>query len=371
VQHTVFDGNGPGPLPTQPAQTLRALAADQGMAGTDQSSQDADQTSQDGDQTASEQDDAAANSDQAASDRDQGAADRDLDAHTTPTQIAMYERSREERQAGTHERLMSRAARGATADARDITAAGRDALAIARDASARRRDARAQAIDRSLRTSPFPPDDQLQLLRAQAASDRARAAADRERAAADRDKAAAERLRLENQLRTAHLDDLTGAYRRDMGGLAMANELERTRRTDGRFVLAFVDVDDMKGVNDRDGHAAGDIVLQALVRIIRSRLRSFDPVTRFGGDEFVCGMSGTDLAGAEQRFREISAELEREVGCRVSFGLASLTPGDTPDELMARADAALLQAKSLLPLRSQHARRVVGGTGFEPVTPSV
>ncbi|MEX1169792.1 MAG: GGDEF domain-containing protein [Chloroflexota bacterium] len=340
------NGNGPGLLPLQHAQTLRTLATDQVTASTEQTAQDADQTAQDSDQTASEHDDTAADSDQLAADRDQGAADRDQQGGTpNQTRAASYERSREDREASTHARLLSHAARVATADTRDLTAATRDAIAKARDDSARRRDARADAIDQSLATSSFPVDAKLQLLRAQAAADRARAAADRDRAAADRVLAALERKQLEDRLRTAHLDDLTGAYRRGMGRLAISNEIDRARRTDGRFVLAFVDVDDMKGINDRDGHAAGDLVLQALVRIIQSKLRPFDPVIRYGGDEFLCGLGGLDLADAEVRFRDIDGTLKREVGSGISVGLATLRPGETPDQLTARADEALLQAK--------------------------
>lgn len=340
------NGNGPGSLSLQPAQTLRTLATDQVMASTEQTAQDADQTAQDSDQTASEHDDAAADSDQLAADRDQGAADRDQEDGTqNQTRAASYERSREDREASTHARLLSHANRVATAETRDLTAATRDAIAKARDDSARRRDARAEAIDQSLATSSSPVDAKLQLLRAQAAADRARAAADRDRAAADRVLAAQERKQLEDRLRTAHLDDLTGAYRRGMGRLAISNEIDRARRTDGRFVLAFVDVDDMKGINDRDGHAAGDLVLQALVRIIQSRLRPFDPVIRYGGDEFLCGLGGVDLADAEVRFRDIDGALNREVGSGISVGLATLRPGETPDQLTARADEALLQAK--------------------------
>ena len=341
------DSNGPGPLPSGRAQNLRDLAEDQVIAGGDQTAQDADQTAQDADQTASDQDAHASEIDQAASDRDQVTADRDeaAEAHPTEASAAAYDRSREERDHGTFERFSVRSARGATTEARGISADARDLLAAARDDSAKRRDARARAIDRSLADSPFPADDQLLLLRAQAASDRDRAAADRERAAADRARAATERANLEAQLRTAHLDDLTGAYRRGMGRLAISNEIERARRTGGRFVLAYLDVDNIKLVNDRDGHAAGDLVLQALVRIVRARLRPFDPVARYGGDEFVCGISDVELGEAVERFRGINASLEREVGCRVSVGLASWQAGETADELTARADAALLEAK--------------------------
>ena len=339
-------GNGSGPLPPSHSQILRSLADDQVIAAADQTRQDSDQTEQDADRTASERDESAAEVDQDASDRDQGAADRDEDAEPqTPARAASYERSREDREAGTRARLLSHVARGSVADDREITADARDSIAAARDDSARRRDAFATAVERSMVTSEAPLDEKLQLLRAQSAADRARAAADRERAAADRAVAALERTRLADQLRTAHLDELTGAYRRGMGRLAISNEIDRARRTDGRFVLAYLDVDDMKGINDRESHTGGDLVLQALVRIIRSRLRPFDPVVRYGGDEFVCGMGGVDLDEAKGRFRDIDATLRREVGSGVSVGLASLVPGETPDQLTARADEALLAAK--------------------------
>ena len=92
------------------------------------------------------------------------------------------------------------------------------------------------------------------------AARRARAAAYSAKAALDRAGAARERALLEAELLSAHLDDLTGAYRREIGTLALTLEIDRARRADGRFILAFVDVDDLKLVNDRYGHAAGDRV---------------------------------------------------------------------------------------------------------------
>lgn len=341
-------GDGPMPMPFPGAEIREAFASDQAFANADQSAADADQTAQDTDQTGSDRDQASADSDQTASDRDQSAADRDeaADAFRTPAAAAAYARSRDDRDASTYARLLSHADRDATTSARIVTAAERDAVAAARDESARRRDARADDIDRSIDDSNLPVIDQLQLLRAQAAADRARAAADRERAAADRTAAASERARLEDGVRTAHLDDLTGAYRRGMGRLAISNEVERARRADGRFVVVFVDIDKMKDVNDVHGHAAGDLVLQTLVRIIRSRLRPFDPIIRYGGDEFVCGLGGADIGDAAVRFREIDRSLQRELGVGISVGLATLAVDETPDQLTARADAALLEAKA-------------------------
>ena len=101
----------------------------------------------------------------------------------------------------------------------------------------------------------------------------------------------------------------------------------------------------MKLVNDRDGHAAGDHVLKTLVWTIRSNLRSFDPVVRYGGDEFVCGLGGADLDEVERRFDQIDRSVRDEVGVGISVGLAALAADETLDELTARADLSLLDAK--------------------------
>lgn len=131
-----------------------------------------------------------------------------------------------------------------------------------------------------------------------------------------------------------------------MGQLALSHEIDRARRSDGRFVLAFVDVDGLKTVNDRDGHAAGDRVLQVVVQAIRTRLRSFDPIIRYGGDEFVCGLGGTDLAEAEHRFDVIAVAIEEDAQVGISVGLAALAADDTAETLTERADAAMLEVKA-------------------------
>ena len=116
-------------------------------------------------------------------------------------------------------------------------------------------------------------------------------------------------------------------------------------RGDGRLVCAFVDVDDLKHVNDRDGHAAGDRVLQALVSIMRTNLRSFDPIVRYGGDEFVCGLGAAEVSDVERRFALINRSLRSAVGAGISVGIAALAGGETLDDVLARADAALLATK--------------------------
>jgi diguanylate cyclase (GGDEF)-like protein len=337
-------------------------AADQAAADADQTWSDADQTSSDADQTVSGTDQAIADRDQLASDHDQGRADRDHDARTDLTEIEerAYEAAHQERDTASVERLVNRFARSRAMRERDTTSVDRDRTASARDEriGARHEASRAPldwsasgdapAADESAPTTESEASlmKQLDELAARAAADRARAAADRERAAKDRAEAARERARLEAELRSAHLDELTGAYRREMGQLALSHEIDRARRSDGRFVVAFVDVDRLKDVNDHDGHAAGDRVLQTVVRAIRTRLRSFDPIIRYGGDEFVCGLGGTDVAEAERRFESIEVAIESEASVGISVGLAVLADGDTAQQLTERADAAMLEVKA-------------------------
>ena len=325
----------------------RIINLEQTSADAEQSLADADQTRSDQDQAAAAADAASAVTDQIAADRDQAAADRVHAAdQRTGADDTAYDQSRGEREAATVERIGTQLRRGHTAGERDLTAAQRDRIAEARDKAGRDRDARAAELARAVAEPHASLEQQLELVRAQAAADRARAAADRERAALDRANAAHERGRLEAELRSAHLDELTGAYRREMGQMTLSHEIDRARRSDGRFVVAFVDVDELKVVNDRDGHATGDRVLQVVVHEIRSRLRSFDPIVRYGGDEFVCGLSGTDLAEAARRFDTIADAIRADAGVGISVGMAALIADETADQLTERADAAMLKVKA-------------------------
>ena len=131
-----------------------------------------------------------------------------------------------------------------------------------------------------------------------------------------------------------------------MGQLALSQEIDRARRSDGRLVVAFVDVDGLKAVNDIEGHAAGDRVLELVARVIRTNLRSFDPIIRYGGDEFVCGLSGANLSDAKVRFRSIEKTLKSDANVGISVGFSVLGVGDTVSALTDRADAAMLQVKA-------------------------
>lgn len=148
----------------------------------------------------------------------------------------------------------------------------------------------------------------------------------------------------------AALDDLTGALRRGVGMRLLAAEIDRVRRAEARLVVAFVDVDGLKQVNDGDGHAAGDHLLETVSRTLRRRLRSYDLVIRYGGDEFLCTMTGAGIEEARAKLALVAAELRSMPGSpTVSVGLAELDEDperhDSVASLVSRADAALYRGR--------------------------
>jgi diguanylate cyclase (GGDEF)-like protein len=340
------------PARRPPVREDAAPEVDQTTADLDQTASDADQTASDADRAASERDQAEADADQHASDRDQEASDRELAAHVpaAPDFQRAHEISRTERQDTASARNVSALLRAQTtveradtADHRDESARFRDLTAEARDKAAEERDRLAAASEHAL----GPGRGDAVAIRARAAADRARAAADREQAARDREEAAGDREQLRAQLQRAHLDDLTGVYRRAIGSVVLQREMDRARRSGRPLVVAFVDINGLKEVNDEQGHAVGDALLREVAAAIRSRLRSYDPIVRFGGDEFVCGLSDTDLDQARRRFDEIKATLAESWGdASISVGLTTQRPGDSLEELVARADDAMYDART-------------------------
>lgn len=141
----------------------------------------------------------------------------------------------------------------------------------------------------------------------------------------------------------AAVDDLTGALRRRAGIDAMSREIARFRRFGGKGVSAiFIDVDGLKRINDTEGHAAGDALLTQVVAAVRERVRAYDLVIRWGGDEFVCVLPDATREEAERTVGDIERVVRlRTEGRTVSTGLADLSHNDTPDTLISRADAAL------------------------------
>ena len=146
----------------------------------------------------------------------------------------------------------------------------------------------------------------------------------------------------------AMTDELTGALRRGAGLAELSREIDRARRPPMEgIVVGFMDVDGLKAVNDAKGHAAGDEILRGVVRAIRERVRSYDIVFRYGGDEFVCVLLGATREQAERTFADISSRMVTVSGGQtVSIGLADVLDGDTAESVIARADAALYQGRA-------------------------
>jgi diguanylate cyclase (GGDEF)-like protein len=338
-------------------QTL--LELDQTLSDSDQTAADVDQGASWADEAGAEADQRGADSDQHASDRDQAAADRDQSSAPAASSQRAFEASRVQRAEASSERAATAVTRSETSLARSREAMTRDETARLRDLSAMARDRAAEARDRAAERhaqsipNGGPPSKTIRALqqsvaalRAQAAADRARAAADRKKAAADRQKAAADRVQARLDLQRAQIDDLTGVPTRSRGKLTLQHEIDRAHRSGEPFVLAFIDVNGLKDVNDREGHAAGDALLRAVAVAIQANLRSYDPIVRVGGDEFVCGFTNTQLAPATRRVKEIQDALNHsQPAGSISVGLAALRPGDTLKDLTARADADLYQHK--------------------------
>lgn len=284
----------------------------------------------------------------------------DEGARTDASLVRAYETSREERADAVAEHDANSAAQAAGSLARtreaierDNTARLRDQGALSRDDVAEQRDRAAEHHAAELADNGGPPRKVIQALRQagtaqreKAAIDRRRAEADRARAAGDRAQAALDRRRARMALQSAYLDGLTGVYTRALGLLTLQHEIDRAHRSGEPLVLAFIDVDALKAVNDRDGHAAGDTLLWSVATVIKSKVRSYDPIVRMGGDEFLCGFTNTALAAAARRVAEMSAALEQsQPAGSISVGLAELEPDETLEALIARADAGLYREK--------------------------
>ncbi|QEY31207.1 PAS domain S-box protein [Synechococcus sp. RSCCF101] len=166
-----------------------------------------------------------------------------------------------------------------------------------------------------------------------------------------------DKVRAEQELEhRARFDALTGLLNRSEMLERMGRQLHQRRRG-SRVAVLFCDVDHFKSINDRHGHAVGDVVLQVTAQRIREAIRTNDWAARMGGDELVVVLNGLrDLAdgtaiarkirhGAMQPIACPGAGSEASVSVTLSIGLALASPGDSSDDVLARADRLLYEAK--------------------------
>ena len=155
--------------------------------------------------------------------------------------------------------------------------------------------------------------------------------------------------------RLAETDGLTGLLNHTRSKQRLESELARARRENTPLSFAMLDVDHFKQVNDRYGHPAGDRVLKSLANMFRQRLRPYDTIGRYGGEEFVVILPGTGPEQAKAmmdkmrvRFAEIShyGGDEGSFFCSFSCGIAAFPGFDNGTRLGDEADKALYEAKN-------------------------
>lgn len=157
--------------------------------------------------------------------------------------------------------------------------------------------------------------------------------------------------------RAAHEDVLTGLHNRRHAESALVLLIETARQSGRSLIVALLDVDHFKAINDEFGHALGDQVLQQLARILRDSLRGADLLARVGGEEFQIAMLGLSAVQAqavcERLRRQVQgwrwSSLAAGLQVSVSLGIAAAEPGDKQTfdarQLQERADRALYRAK--------------------------
>ncbi len=149
-------------------------------------------------------------------------------------------------------------------------------------------------------------------------------------------------------------DALTGALNRRGLDQTLMREIARAQRGDGRLVLAMVDLDHFKKVNDTHGHEAGDHLLMHFTSLIKSVLRKSDALVRYGGEEFTLILPDTDARGAQFVLGRLQMIMQKSpltydgklINTTFSAGLAALRGDENGHALLRRADDALYAAKN-------------------------
>lgn len=161
---------------------------------------------------------------------------------------------------------------------------------------------------------------------------------------------------LREQRKAARTDYLTGLVNRRAFEEALIAELARVRRGGPAFSVVVADLDSFKDVNDRLGHAAGDLVLTTTGRILQEQARTGDVVARLGGDEFALLLPGADAEGARDLARRLTIGLFEDTttpdsAVGLSTGVAEYgDDGVTMDALLSAADKRLYDAKRMTAL---------------------
>jgi diguanylate cyclase (GGDEF)-like protein len=164
------------------------------------------------------------------------------------------------------------------------------------------------------------------------------------------------RVRRERDLarQAAEHDGLTGLLNRRALEQRLRALTDESRAGGAGLAMLFLDIDHFKAINDTQGHAGGDLCLRAVAERIGAELRSGDYLGRWGGEEFVALLPGSNIDDARQVSERVRSSIagnpvafeERTVPITISIGIAVFDPlRDNAAALTARADAALYRAK--------------------------
>lgn len=159
---------------------------------------------------------------------------------------------------------------------------------------------------------------------------------------------------LNQALKMAFTDPLTQTNNRTAFNDSIRREMTLATRHSNHLSLIFVDIDHFKAINDSYGHDCGDQALKAIANCIKKSIRGYDIAYRYGGEEFVILLSGTNIDGAALLAERIRKNIESHIlayGMDVikltaSLGISGFRGNDNVDTFIKRADDAMYQAKS-------------------------
>ncbi|MEZ5826143.1 MAG: diguanylate cyclase [Geminicoccaceae bacterium] len=164
------------------------------------------------------------------------------------------------------------------------------------------------------------------------------------------------RTALDEARMASRTDPLTGIGNRGLFDERLEIAIDEARSEEYPLSLLLLDIDHFKAINDSHGHQVGDIVIRLVASKLKEMVKGRDLPARYGGEEFAVILPQTPRDGARrlaEMIREILATNKIKLKSKdislgtvtASFGVSSLQPGDSPDTLIERADAALYEAK--------------------------
>lgn len=154
--------------------------------------------------------------------------------------------------------------------------------------------------------------------------------------------------------RQANTDELTGLYTRRKGLTLIREQMEQVATSKDSMLIAFIDIDNLKVINDTFGHIEGDILLRSVATVIKNTLASKDIICRYGGDEFLAALPGAstkDMQGIKNRLEHAISNYNKhslkKYGINVSIGFSecSIKNCRNIEELIQEADSKMYDSK--------------------------